>query len=327
MHRLGPVAPEGALLDHQGTEREHRARHHREREEGDRPHRRDEAHRRRDQEGRVAGDLDQRPEPLEEKEVRHPEPADHAIAGVPDHAPVAPHRLHQPAVPPVALAPEHAPRLGHLGPAHGVGDEGDPVGLTALSHDAVETHDQLDVLPDRGRVVSAGLDHELAPEQPERPRDDEQGAQSRPSDPTRQERPQVLDDLQVGEQARRGRHLAHLAVDDARAVGDAHHPSDGDHLGLGQERPDQPEQRVLVEHRVRVHRAKERIPGERQPRVDRVRFAPVGLVDDDQAGVHTRDQDARDRPPTGAGRAARAGAGRGRTARGARRASRRATRR
>ncbi len=203
--------------------------------------------------------------------------------------------LDQAALPAVALAHERAEVLRALGPADRVGEEGDPAGLLALALVAMQPQHELGVLADGRRVIAPDLDADVAPEEPERARDDQQHAALRPADAAAEEGTQVLDDLQVGEQVSRRAHPGKTPVLELRSVDDADDAADGDGLRCGLELPDEARERVGVEHRVGVDRAEERVDRVVDAGVQRVRLAAVDLVDDDdarleRARVHTADQ-------------------------------------
>src|ERR671917_148876 len=148
--------------------------------------------------------------------------------------------VHQAAVPPVALAPEHAQGLGDLRPGDGVGDEGDLVAPSVLPEDAVHARDELHVLADRLVQVPAGGDHVAAAEHTEGPRDDEQAVELAPRSPARDKGPQVLDDLEVRQRLLRGLDLDEASPLELAAVGDPYDAANGRDLARLYHRPRRP---------------------------------------------------------------------------------------
>ncbi len=161
---------------------------------------------------------------------------------------------------------------------------------------AVQAHDELDVLADRRARVPPDRLHERAAEQPERAGDDEQRVHVAPADPPDQEGAEVLEHLEDREAARGQPHVEDAAVVDPAPVRDAHDPPGGhDDVRRGDDRPDDPEQRVLLEDRVGVDREDVREPGGVDARVERVGLPAVLLVHHPEAAVPARDVHAADR--------------------------------
>jgi hypothetical protein len=118
---------------------------------------------------------------------------------------VTPEDVGEAAVPAVALAAEHGQRLGHLGPGHGVGHEGDPVGAPPLVGVAPQPDHQLHVLAHGVVGVAADAAHRLAVEEAEGAGDDEVPAEPVPAEPAEEVGAEVLHRLDPGSAPRGAR--------------------------------------------------------------------------------------------------------------------------
>src|SRR5205085_10205214 len=128
----------------------------------------------------------------------------------------------------------------------------------------------------------------LALEKAERARDDDVAAESVPPESAEEEGTQVLDDLNAGQQMRRHCRLLDATVFDERSVDDANGTAAGNDISGVKERTDHALQSVSFDERVGVHRADELTASEAQTDVQRVSFAAVLLVDDDESRIRRR---------------------------------------
>src|SRR5581483_11360175 len=103
-------------------------------------------------------------------------------------------------------------------------------------------------------------DQDVAAEQAEGTRDDQEAVQSRPSGPSEEERAQVLDDLDAFEPSSWHPHVNDPPrVDDAPVRGPDRAARSDDSLRVVDEGLHDTEQRELVEHRVGVDEADKRL--------------------------------------------------------------------
>src|SRR5439155_21340748 len=125
----------------------------------------------------VTEHLDQRSDHLAQSIERDRDQSDTPVARVEEHAAVLPHGGHQAALPAPALASQHPQALGHFGPRHGIGNERDLVADLVAPQVAVQSHHEVQILDDTGRVVAPHREQMVLAEQAERARDDEVAAQ------------------------------------------------------------------------------------------------------------------------------------------------------
>ena len=161
-------------------------------------------------------------------------------------------------MPPLALACEHLAGLRHLRPGDRVGDEGHLVPHASLQQVAMQPHDEIEVFHHTGRAVAVDGEHVLLAEQPERARDDEVPPQAIPSETAEQERAEVLDHLDAGEEAARHPGVGHAPVLHGAAIRHSNRPSDGGDVAAQQERAREPQERVRLDEGVGVHGDHER---------------------------------------------------------------------
>jgi hypothetical protein len=238
---VAPVAAKRELLQRQGGEAEEHPDTDRQRQEGDQAANIENAKSHGKRDPHVADQPDRRTEQLEDPEVRHREPPYRPVAWVSQHPPVAPEALGQAALPAPALTAEHGERLWGLGPRDGVGDELDPVGLAAAPQMLVDAHHQLGVLADRLRPPAADRVHDVAAEQVEGTRDDQQGPQPAPAHPADEEGAEVLDHLEHRDPRLGKPHLDDLPGLDPAAVGNPDDSACGDDaIGIVDDRPGDP---------------------------------------------------------------------------------------
>ena len=183
---------------------------------------------------------------------------------------------------------------GHLGPAHRIGHEHQPVRLLAVAHDPVHPDAQLHVLADRLVLQAAGVEHLLPAVEPERARDDQERAHRRVRDAAGEERAQVLDHLEARHPVARHAHLGDPPAFDLAAVDDADDAADAERVGRLEERQHRLAQRVGLEERIGVDEADERIARRVDAGVERVGAAAVLLVDHHELGVRQRAVDGAD---------------------------------
>lgn len=197
-----------------------------------------------------------------------------------------PQRLGEPTLPSPSLSGQLAEIVRRFGPAHRVRDEFDAVLRAALTQVAVEADNELDVFADRvGRPTTHGF-HERAAEETERPGDDQQRADPAPADPPDEKGAKVFDHLHRRELPAGETHLRHATVLDDAAVCDSDDAAGGRNAKwIVEDRLRHANQRVFLEHGVRVDRAHVRIPCRVDAAVERVRFAAVLLVDDRELGM------------------------------------------
>jgi hypothetical protein len=154
----------------------------------------------------------------------------------------------------------------------------------------VQAHHQLHVLTETARRVAADLEHEALVEKAEGPRDDEETVDPAPAHAAEQEPAQVLDDLHEGQEPPGQPHGDHPARPDLAAVDDPDR-APGRHRspGILDERAHRPQEGIVVQDRVRVEHADERIHREVQATVRRVGLAAaVVLVHHDEVRVFGR---------------------------------------
>ena len=112
-----------------------------------------------------------------------------------------PQYIGQPAMPAVALAAEHRRASRELrSTPPGRARKRSYAGPPLLVRQPLQPQHQLHVLADGVVQVSAGVEHRVAPEEAERARDDDVAAEPVPAEPAEQERAQVLDHLDAGQQ-------------------------------------------------------------------------------------------------------------------------------
>lgn len=174
--------------------------------------------------------LDNRGQEFEDDHVGQRDEARLAVGLVENHLAVDHQRLHQSAAPARTLTVEHHEVRGSLRPAAGLGDLHDLVGTREVAHVAHHAGQQVHVLGEGHRVVTARRNGHLAVEKPEAARDVGHGVDRRPAHLAHQVGTHVL---QVLEQRNRrmGRpDLDHLPVLDPAAVGHAHRAAHGNHM-------------------------------------------------------------------------------------------------
>ena len=110
------------------------------------------------------------------------------------------------------------------------------------------------------RVEPADGDDGLAPEQPERARDERQGPDRVPPDAPGGKGPDVLEDLEPGSPPAREPDLRDPPVPDGAVVDDPDRAADGDRPGVLEERADGAVERVWGQQAVPVEDAEERRP-------------------------------------------------------------------
>ncbi len=230
----------------------------------------------------ITGSFHHRGQELEQDEIGHCKKAYRSVPWPHQHAPVPQERVQQTPVPAVTLPRKHAQTRRRFRPADGIGDEDDPVGDPVFDEVPVQTNNELHILPDRVVRVSTALDHHILPEEAEGARDDEQSVHAAPSHSSGEERPEVFDDLEQREQVMGKQDLPDASSLDHAVIGDPNDASCGDHLLVFEEGLGDPLEGVVFQDGVRVDRAEERIAGDVQPGVERVRFPAVLLVDDHQ---------------------------------------------
>jgi hypothetical protein len=191
-------------------------------------------------------------------------------------------------VPPLALSPEHPPALGHLGPGDGIGDEGHLPGPAMLVPVATEPHHELHVLADGVVEVPAGVDYGVAPEEPEGAGNDEVPTEPVPAEAPEEECAQVLHDLDPGERRPGRAGPRYAALVHVGAIDHADRSAGGQQIIIGEEGPDQPLERVVLDEGIRVDDTGQLAGREVERRVQRVRLAAVLLVDHHQLRVGPR---------------------------------------
>ena len=198
-------------------------------------------------------ELDDRGEKLEDNHVGQREEPRLPVGLVEDHLAVDHQRLKQPAAPACALAVEHHEVRRPLGPAAGLGDLHDLVGAREVAHIPHHAGQQVHVLGERHRVVTARSDGYLAVEQPEAARDVGHGVNRRPPHLAHQIRTHVLQILEQRDRRMGRPHLDHLSVLDPAAVGHTHRAAHGDHmLRRRQHGPDAAVESVAAQDAVHV---------------------------------------------------------------------------
>lgn len=232
-------------------------------------------------------EFDDRGEELENDHVGQREKPRLLVGLVENHLAVDHQRLKQPAAPARALTVEHHEVRGPLGPAAGLGDLHDLVRAREIAHIAHHAGQQVHVLGERHRVVTARGDGYLSVEKPESARNVGHGVDCRPPHLAHQIRTHVL---QILEQRNRrvGRpHLDHLPVLDPAAVGHAHRAAHGNHvLRRRQYGPDAAVEGIAAQDAVHIGADEIGILRGVDARIRGVGLRPaVLLVDDDQPVV------------------------------------------
>src|SRR5262245_39636883 len=161
------VEVEADLLEQQRAHREHGSEGNRHQQEDPERARADDPGEEPDRHEQVADDLDQRAQPLEGDHVREREPSRGAAVGVPEQGAVIRQALAQAALPAGPLAAQHSKRLGRVGPADRVGQEGDVIRTPGEAMQPVQAHHELHVLPDGVVAVATRGDHHVLAEHAE----------------------------------------------------------------------------------------------------------------------------------------------------------------
>lgn len=210
-----------------------------------------------------------------------------AVGLVEDHLAVDHQRLEQPATPARTLAVEHHEVRRPLGPAAGLGDLHDLVGAREVAHVTHHAGQQVHVLGERHRVVTACRDGDLTVEKPESARDVGHGVDRRPPHLAHQVGAHVLQILEQRDRRMGRPHLDHLPVLDLAAVGHAHRAAHGDHVLRRREHgPDTAVEGVAAQDAVHVGADEVGILRGVDAGIRGVGLrAAVLLVDDDQPAV------------------------------------------
>ena len=200
-------------------------------------------------------------------------------------------------MPPLALTAQSGERLRRLGPDDRVGHEDDAEPSLLGAERAVHAENQIHVLADGLRIEPADLHQGVTAEHAEGPGDQEEPAESAPCRAAGDEGAHVLDHLQSREQVARRSRAGDPAVPDGAAVDDAHRSARGHRLlGPFDERAHGAHQGVLLQDRVGVGHAHQRVAGDVDPGIDGVGLAaPVLLADHDQVLDTPRDVHGADR--------------------------------
>ena len=165
---------------------------------------------------------------------------DRSVARIQQHLLVQNNRLHQPAVPAVALALEHPIALGNLRPAVGIEGVEDFVGDALLAQMLMQSDHQLHILAHSGDLhpalcgqVSADFDYAFADKQPECTGDNQHAVQQGPAQPTGQKSAHVFDGLKAGQVVFGQVYTNQPAVAYRAAVGRQNVAAEGDGLAVG----------------------------------------------------------------------------------------------
>src|SRR5437016_7653983 len=191
-------------------------------------------------------------------------------------------------MPTIALSSQYFRRLRNFRPGDRIRNEGNLPRAAALVRQSLESHHQLHILDDGVMQITARLEHRFALKESEGAGDDDVATKSVPAKSAKEERAQILDDLNAGQQVRRYRRLLDAPMLHQRAVDDANRPSGRNDIGGVKKWTHHALQTVGFDEGVGVHRAHQLAASEAQTNVQRIGLASILLVDDDQARISRR---------------------------------------
>src|SRR5260221_2439036 len=205
---------------------------------------------------RNATQFDDRSQKFEQPQVRKRQPSDPSIARPEQHVLVRPQHIQQTLVPASALSPERSQVRRHLRPANRVRDKLDAV-VRAFSHQvAVQARHQVEIFANCVRSIPPHSKHQIGSENSESAGNNRQHVSPSPCLSSNQESTQIFNHLDDFDALPRQAHPAHTPTFDLRAV---QHPHNSAHrydaLRVCQYRHHDSQQRISLEHRVRVDHA------------------------------------------------------------------------
>ena len=169
--------------------------------------------------------LDEAGQKLEDKEVRQRDGANDTVLGTEEHLPMVDDDLKEAATPARTLVEEALGAHRTLGPAAGLRDLAHTERQIVVAHIGNHAQQHIHILRHGGAVVATGADGDLGVEQAEAARDVGQRVEARPAQLADEERAQILQLLEAGQDAPQ-----HGQVDQTLVlVGDGHltlHPVD-----------------------------------------------------------------------------------------------------
>ena len=148
------------------------------------------------------------------------------------------------------------------------------------------------ILTDRRLLVAPGLEDGGSVEHTKGPRDDQVAAQRIPPESTHDERSHVFHCLQGGKGLPGHHQIGDPGTPNRRIVGQTNGAADRHGVITGDEGCNQLLQRVGSHQSVGIDGAHQRAGRDVHPGIQRVRLAPVELVDQYQSGLSTRSIDA-----------------------------------
>ena len=233
----------------------------------------------------VAEHLDHRTEELKCDVVRKGNKAWDAILRIHDHSTVPTNDLCQAPLPAIPLSGELTNALGSFRPGNRIRNEFDPVRSSEIAAVPVEPNDEFHVLTNGAGVETAGVGNHGTPEGTERSRDDERGANRVPSHPRREERPQILENLESNQDRFRESDIVNCSSVNGASVGDPHDAPDSNRRRIFQERTHDTSEGIRLQDRVGIHGAKERTSRVVQADIESVGLSAVRLVDNNQVSM------------------------------------------
>src|SRR5579864_1879820 len=163
----------------------------------------------------------------------------------------------------------------HLGPASGVGNEVDVVGLASVPQMAVQLHHQVEIFADGVPPKSSDLFDQVFLKDSKRAGDNGEGVELRPGLPPNEKGAQVLYNLEYFNASRGKPHFLQFSANHATAIQNTNDAANCKHTaGIGEDAGHDTQQGIFFQHRVRVYDADVRARSRVYSGIDSIRFAP-----------------------------------------------------